>query len=173
MLCWKIGPALAVGCTVIIKPSEETTYTALLIAQLAKAAGFPAGVIQVLPGYGRTIGQAMASSMEIDKIAFTGSTLTGRKIMTAAANSNLKPVTLELGGKSAHIIFDKADLEQATNWAMLGFTFNGGQDCTCGSRLLVQSGVYDEVCEMLKRKTKEMRVGMPFDENAQIGSMVS
>ena len=120
MMTWKIGPALATGNTVILKPSELTPLTALRVAELASAAGFPPGVLNVLVGYGNTAGVAISEHMEIDKVAFTGSTVVGRKIMEAAARSNLKNVTLELGGKSPNVIFDDADLDQAIKWASHG-----------------------------------------------------
>jgi aldehyde dehydrogenase (NAD+) len=120
MMTWKIGPALATGCTIILKPSEFTPLTALRMCSFIKEAGFPPGVVNVLVGYGSTTGHAIASHPDIDKVAFTGSTLVGRKIQEASAKSNLKTVTLELGGKSPNIIFDDADLEQAVNWAAFG-----------------------------------------------------
>lgn len=120
MLAWKLGPALATGNTIVLKPSEFTPLTALRVAQLINEAGFPPGVVNILVGYGNTVGNAITHHMKIEKIAFTGSTLVGRKILEASAKSNLKNVTLELGGKSPNIIFDDADLEQAVNWAAFG-----------------------------------------------------
>jgi aldehyde dehydrogenase (NAD+) len=120
MMSWKIGPALACGNTIVIKPSEFTSLSALRMCSLIEEAGFPPGVVNVLPGYGSTAGAAISAHMEIEKVAFTGSTLVGRKIMEAAAKSNLKNVTLELGGKSPNIIFDDAELDQAVNWAAFG-----------------------------------------------------
>ena len=120
MLAWKIGPALATGNAVILKPSEVTPLTALIAADMIHEAGFPPGVFNLIVGYGNTVGQAISEHHGIQKVAFTGSTLVGRKVMEAAAKSNLKNVTLELGGKSPSIIFDDADLEQAVNWTAHG-----------------------------------------------------
>lgn len=120
MVAWKLGPALATGNCIVLKPSEFTPLTALRMCSLINEAGFPPGVVNVVTGYGNTVGQAISEHMNIDKVAFTGSTLVGRKIMEAAAKSNLKNVTLELGGKSPNIIFNDADLDQAVNWASHG-----------------------------------------------------
>jgi len=120
MLCWKIGPALATGNTIVMKPSELTPLTALMAADMIKEAGFPPGVFNLVVGYGNTVGQAISEHQGIQKVAFTGSTLVGRKVMEAAARSNLKNVTLELGGKSPNIIFNDADLDQAANWSTHG-----------------------------------------------------
>ena len=120
MLSWKIGPALATGNTIVMKPSEITPLTALIVADMTREVGFPPGVFNLVVGYGNTVGQAISEHMGIQKVAFTGSTLVGRKVMEAAAKSNLKNVTLELGGKSPNIIFNDADLEQAVNWAAHG-----------------------------------------------------
>ena len=120
MMAWKIGPALATGCTVVLKPSEFTPLTALYMAKLIDEAGFPAGSFNLINGYGHTVGQAIADHPTIEKVAFTGSTLVGRKILEASSKSNLKKVTLELGGKSPNIIFEDADIEQAVAWASHG-----------------------------------------------------
>ena len=120
MLCWKIGPALATGNTIVMKPSEVTPLTALIVADMMREVGFPPGVFNVVVGYGNTVGQAISEHHGIQKVAFTGSTIVGRKVMEAAAKSNLKNVTLELGGKSPNIIFNDADLEQSINWAAHG-----------------------------------------------------
>ena len=120
MFSWKIGPALATGNTIVLKPSEFTPLTALRMIPLIEEAGFPPGVVNIINGYGQTAGQAISEHMKIEKVAFTGSTLVGRKIMEAAAKSNLKKVTLELGGKGANIIFDDADIDQAVSWAAHG-----------------------------------------------------
>lgn len=123
MFSWKIGPALATGNTIVMKPSEFTPLTAIKMCQLIHEAGFPPGVVNVVTGYGNTVGNAISSHMRIEKIAFTGSTLVGRKIMESAAKSNLKKVTLELGGKSPNIIFDDADLDKAVRWASHGILY--------------------------------------------------
>lgn len=120
MLAWKLGPALATGNAVVLKPSEFTPLTAIRVAHLVKEAGFPAGVVNIVVGYGATAGAAISSHMDIEKVAFTGSTVVGRMIMKAAANSNLKKVTLELGGKSPNIVFEDADIDQAVKWSAFG-----------------------------------------------------
>ncbi|KAI5307906.1 aldehyde dehydrogenase (NAD(P)(+)) ald5, partial [Ascosphaera atra] len=150
MWSWKVGPAIATGNTIVLKPSEVTPLSALYAAKLVKEAGFPAGVINIISGFGKTAGAAMSYHMGIDKIAFTGSTLVGRLILEAAAKSNLKKVTLELGGKSPNIIFDDADLENAVSWVNFGIYFNHGQTCCAGSRVLVQEGIYDKFMEAFK-----------------------
>jgi aldehyde dehydrogenase (NAD+) len=135
MWAWKVGPALASGCTIVMKPSELTPLTALVLSELIVEAGFPPGVVNTIPGLGRTTGAAIAGHMDIDKIAFTGSVVTGRAIAKAAADSNLKKVTLELGGKSPVLVFDSANLEETAAWVALGIWFNSGQDCCAGSRV--------------------------------------
>ncbi|KAI6122417.1 aldehyde dehydrogenase [Pisolithus thermaeus] len=173
MFAWKIAPALATGNTVVLKPSELTPLTAIRVCHLAKEAGFPPGVLNVVTGYGNTVGSAISSHMRIHKIAFTGSTLVGRKIMEAAAKSNLKIVTLELGGKSPNIIFNDADLEQAVNWAMLGVFFNQGQCCIAGSRIFVQEGIYDEFLKRFTEKSQSIKIGDPFAPDTYQGPQVS
>lgn len=123
MLAWKLGPALATGNSIVLKPSEFTPLTAIRTAHLINEAGFPPGVVNILVGYGNTVGDAISHHLKIEKIAFTGSTLVGRKILEASSKSNLKDVTLELGGKSPNIIFNDADIEQAVNWAAFGILF--------------------------------------------------
>ncbi|CCM06719.1 uncharacterized protein FIBRA_09010 [Fibroporia radiculosa] len=172
-LSLKIAPALATGNTVILKPSELTPLSALLFCTLIKEAGFPPGVINIVNGYGATAGQAISEHPHIGKVAFTGSTLTGRKIMEAAAKSNLKPVTLELGGKSPNIIFDDADLEQAVKWAIHGIYFNHGQNCSAGSRIFIQEGIYDKFLEQFTQAALAIKVGDPFDESTYQGPQVS
>ncbi|KAG5220764.1 aldehyde dehydrogenase (NAD(P)(+)) ald [Salix suchowensis] len=162
MLSWKIGPALATGNAIILKPSEFTPLTALRMAALIKEAGFPDGSVSFITGYGHVVGEAISSHMEIDKVAFTGSTLVGRKIMEAAAKSNLKNVTLELGGKSPNVIFNDADLDQAVGWAAHGIFWNHGQACCAGSRIFVQEGIYDEFLKRFTERTKSLKVGDPF-----------
>lgn len=170
---WKVGPALATGCTIVMKPSELTPLTALKLSELVKEAGFPPGVVNTVPSYGSVGGAALAAHMDVDKVAFTGSTVTGRKIMEAAAKSNLKKVSLELGGKSPHIIFESADLEQAANWAGLGILYNSGQDCTAGSRLFVQESIYDKFMDLLVAKAKSHVITHGHDESAAGGPVVS
>ncbi|KAI0280871.1 aldehyde dehydrogenase [Russula aff. rugulosa BPL654] len=173
MMAWKIGPALATGNCIVLKPSEFTPLTALRMCSLIQEAGFPPGVVNVVTGYGETAGRAITEHMGIDKVAFTGSTLTGRKIMEAAARSNLKNVTLELGGKSPNIIFNDADLDLAIDWSAHGIYFNHGQCCTAGSRIFVQSGIYDEFLERFTAKSKSVKLGDPFESDSYQGPQVS
>jgi aldehyde dehydrogenase (NAD+) len=158
---------------VVLKPAEQTPLTALRVAQLAQEVGFPDGVINVVPGYGPTAGAALASHMDVDKIAFTGETTTGKVVMTAAAQSNLKRVSLELGGKSPNIVFADADLDAAIEGAYFGLFFNQGQCCCAGSRLFVQEGVYDEFVEKVAAKAKSRKVGDPFSPETEQGPQVS
>jgi aldehyde dehydrogenase (NAD+) len=173
MQAWKWGPALACGNTIVLKPAEQTPLTALKVAELAQEVGFPDGVINVVPGYGPTAGAALSSHMDVDKIAFTGETTTGKIVMTAAAQSNLKRVSLELGGKSPNVVFADADLDAAVEGAYFGLFFNQGQCCVAGSRLFVQEKVYDEFVDKMTRKAKARRVGDPFDPHTQQGPQVS
>jgi aldehyde dehydrogenase (NAD+) len=173
MQAWKWAPALACGCTSVLKPAEQTPLTALRIAELAMEAGFPEGVINVVPGFGPTAGAAIAKHMNIDKVAFTGSTEVGRQIMKAAAETNLKRVTLELGGKSPNIIFADADIESAAKFAYFALFFNMGQCCTAGSRLLVEEKAYDQVRDMLVDRAKKQKIGDPFDQSTTQGPQVS
>ena len=173
MWSWKIGPAIAAGNTVVIKTAEQTPLSALWAASLVKEAGFPPGVINVLSGFGKTAGAAIAAHMDIDKVAFTGSTVVGRSIMKAAAGSNLKKVTLELGGKSPNIVFNDADIEQAISWVNFGIFFNHGQCCCAGSRIYVQEGVYDKFVEAFKARAEKNVVGDPFGGDTFQGPQVS
>ncbi|KAG0697387.1 putative 1-pyrroline-5-carboxylate dehydrogenase [Suillus ampliporus] len=173
MLSWKIGPALAAGNTVILKPSELTPLTALRLCPLIVEAGFPDGVVNVVNGYGSTAGQALSENNIVDKIAFTGSTLTGRRIMETAAKSNLKKVTLELGGKSPSVIFDDIDLEQTVKWVAHGIFMNHGQACTAGSRIFVQAGIYDKFMKKFTEHTLALKVGDPFARDTYQGPQVS
>ncbi|KIM54978.1 hypothetical protein SCLCIDRAFT_135639 [Scleroderma citrinum Foug A] len=173
MFSWKIGPALATGNTIILKTSEFTPLSALRMCQLIQEAGFPPGVVNVVTGYGNTVGNAITTHMKIHKVAFTGSTLVGRKVMEAAAKSNLKNVTLELGGKSPNIIYDDADLDQALNWASFGLFLNHGQCCCAGTRIFVQEGIYDEFLKRFIEKSKEVKVGDPFVPDTFQGPQVS
>lgn len=173
MQAWKWGPALATGCTIVLKPAEQTPLTALRIAQLAQEAGFPDGVINVVPGYGPTAGAALTSHMDVDKVAFTGEYTTGQLIMEAAAKSNLKRVSLELGGKSPNVVFADADLDAAVEGAYFGLFFNQGQCCCAGSRLFVEEKVHDQFVEKMVKKAKSRKVGDPFDLNTEQGPQVS
>src|SRR5712691_6624970 len=173
MQAWKWGPALAAGCTSVLKPAEQTPLTALRVAQLAQEAGFPDGVINVVPGYGPTAGAALSGHMNVDKIAFTGEYTTGQIIMKAAAESNLKRVTLELGGKSPNVVFADADLDAAVEGSYFGLFFNQGQCCCAGSRLFVEERVHDQFVEKLIKKAKGRKVGDPFDPEVDQGPQVS
>ncbi|XP_057507287.1 aldehyde dehydrogenase family 2 member C4-like [Actinidia eriantha] len=159
----KVAPALAAGCTMVIKPAEQTPLSALYCGHLAKQAGVPDGVLNVINGFGPTAGAAICSHMDVDTVSFTGSTEVGRLVMQAAAMSNLKPVSLELGGKSPLIIFDDADVDKAADLALLGALFNKGEVCVAGSRVFVQEGIYDEFVKKLSEKAKTWMVGDPFD----------
>jgi aldehyde dehydrogenase (NAD+) len=172
MLAWKWGPALACGNTIVMKTSEKTPLSALKVCELAVEAGFPPGVINVLSGYGPTAGQAIAEHPAIKKVAFTGSTAVGRKVMVAAAQSNLKKVSLELGGKSPNIIFKDADIDAALRWASLGIFFNHGQCCCAGSRLFVHEDIYDEFVQKFKENAKSIKIGDPLTGDSQHGPLV-
>uniref|UniRef100_A0A7N0TC18 Aldehyde dehydrogenase domain-containing protein n=1 Tax=Kalanchoe fedtschenkoi TaxID=63787 RepID=A0A7N0TC18_KALFE len=173
MFFMKVSPALAAGCTIVLKPAEQTPLSALFFAHLAKQAGIPDGVLNVVNGYGATAGAAISSHMDIDLVCFTGSTDVGRKVMQSAASSNLKQVYLELGGKSPLIIFDDADVDVAAGLAFAGITFNKGEICVAASRVFIQEGIYDKVVEKLVEKTKSWVVGDPFDPNVHQGPQVS
>ncbi|KAI1117487.1 aldehyde dehydrogenase [Nemania sp. NC0429] len=173
MLAWKIGPALATGNTIVLKSAEQTPLSALVFSNLVKEAGFPPGVLNIISGIGRVAGAALSSHMDVDKIAFTGSTLVGRTIMKAAASSNLKKVTLELGGKSPNIVFNDADIDQAISWVNFGIYYNHGQCCCAGSRIYVQEGIYDKFVAAFKARAEQNTVGDPFDENTFQGPQVS
>ncbi|KAL2127705.1 hypothetical protein VTI74DRAFT_10297 [Chaetomium olivicolor] len=173
MLAWKIGPALATGNTIVLKTAEQTPLSALVMAQFIKEAGFPAGVVNIISGFGKIAGAAIASHMDVDKVAFTGSTIVGRSIMQAAAASNLKKVTLELGGKSPNIVFNDADIEEAIGWVNFGIYYNHGQCCCAGSRIYVQEGIYDKFIEAFKKRAQENKVGDPFHPETFQGPQVS
>ncbi|MBM4761685.1 aldehyde dehydrogenase family protein [Bacillus sp. B15-48] len=169
---WKLAPALAAGNTSVLKPSQFTSLTSIYLAQLIKEAGFPDGVVNIVTGPGSTTGEAITSHPDVDKVAFTGSTSVGKGIMRKAAD-NLKKVTLELGGKSPHIIFADADIEKAAQNAFLGFTMNQGQVCAAGSRVYVERAVYQEVTDRLVEMAKNLKVGDPFDPSSEMGPLVS
>jgi aldehyde dehydrogenase (NAD+) len=173
MQAWKWAPALACGNTVVLKPAEQTPLTALRVAQLAQEVGIPDGVINVVPGYGPTAGAALAAHMDVDKVAFTGETGTGKLVMAAAAQSNLKRVSLELGGKSPNVVFADADLDAAVEGAYFGLFFNQGQCCCAGSRLFVEEKAYDAFVEKMVAKAKGRKVGDPFDPTTEQGPQVS
>jgi aldehyde dehydrogenase (NAD+) len=172
MLAWKLAPALATGNTVIMKPAEQTPLSALRIGELIVEAGFPEGVVNMLPGYGPTAGAALANHMDVDKVAFTGSTEVGHLIMRAAADSNLKRVTLELGGKSPNIVFADTDLDEAVEGAHFGLFFNHGQCCCAGSRVFVEEKIYDQFVEKSGVRARNRTVGDPFDPKTEQGPQV-
>jgi acyl-CoA reductase-like NAD-dependent aldehyde dehydrogenase len=169
---WKFAPALAAGCTVVLKPASETPLTALLFGELALEAGLPPGAFNVVAGGGRTAGAALARHADVDKISFTGSTEVGREIMKMAADTN-KRVTLELGGKSPNIIFADADLKAAVRGAQTGIFYGKGEVCAAGSRLLVEQSVHQQVIEQLAAGAKKLTPGDPLDTNTRMGALVS
>lgn len=169
---WKLAPALACGCTIVMKPAELTSLSALRIGELALEAGIPPGVLNIVTGPGRVVGDALVNHPDVDKVTFTGSPGVGRGIMKGAAG-NFKRVSLELGGKSANVIFDDANLEAAARAAAAGIFFNAGQVCSAGSRVLVQEGAYDEVVERLAARAKSLRIGDLLDRNTSLGPVIS
>jgi aldehyde dehydrogenase (NAD+) len=169
---WKLGPALATGCCIIMKPSEYSPLSALYLAKLFKEAGYPPGVVQVLNGYGKETGGALTTHLDIDKIAFTGSTATGQAVIKAAS-VNMKKTSIEAGGKSAFLVFDDADVEQAAKWAFAGGMGNAGQICSANSRILVQEGVQDKFVGIFSKLAKESKVGLPFEKGTTQGPQAS
>ncbi len=172
MAAWKLGPALATGCCVVLKPAEQTPLTALRLGELIAEAGFPDGVVNIVPGYGETAGAALAAHMDVDKIAFTGSTEVG-KLIVHAATGNLKKVSLELGGKSPNIIMDDADLETAIPGASMAIFFNQGQCCCAGSRLFVEKKIFDKVVDGISQAASKIRVRPGLDPDSELGPLVS
>ena len=172
MAAWKLGAALAVGCTVVLKPAEQTPLSALRLGELILEAGFPAGVVNIVPGYGETAGAALAAHDDVDKVAFTGSTEVGKLIVQAAAG-NLKKVSLELGGKSPNIVLGDTEVPAAIAGAANAIFFNQGEVCSAGSRLFVQKNVFDQVVEGVAAQAKKIKVGPGFDPSTQMGPLVS
>ena len=172
MQAWKLAPALATGNTVVLKTAEQTPLSALRVGELIVEAGFPPGVVNILSGYGPTAGSAIARHMDIDKVAFTGSTEVGHLIMEAAAQSNLKRITLELGGKSPNIVFADADMDAAIAGSHDAIFFNQGQCCCAGSRLFVEEKCYDDFVAKSVEKSQQRIVGDPFDVNTEQGPQV-
>ena len=165
MLCWKWSPALATGCTIVMKPAEQTPLSALYMAALSKEAGFPDGVINIITGFGSTAGAAIAQHPDIDKVAFTGSTEVGKLVMQACGASNLKRVSLELGGKSPLVICDDvANIDEAVDIAHAAIFNNHGQNCCAGSRTFVQAGIYDKFVEKARQKAQARKVGDPWTQ---------
>jgi phenylacetaldehyde dehydrogenase len=172
MAAWKLGPALATGCCVVLKPAEQTPLTALRLGELIQEAGFPDGVVNIVPGYGETAGATLAAHMDVDKIAFTGSTEVG-KLIIHAAEGNLKKVSLELGGKSPNIVMDDADLDAAIPGASMAIFFNQGQCCCAGSRLFVEKKVFDKVVDGISQAASKIRVRPGLDPESDLGPLVS
>lgn len=173
MAAWKLAPALAAGCTMVLKPAEQTPLSALLLGEVLLEAGVPAGVVNIVTGFGETAGAALAAHPGVDKIAFTGSTEVGKLIIQAVGQSNLKKVSLELGGKSPNIIFADADLDAAKQGAAEGIFYNMGQDCTAGSRVFVEQCIYDHVAEAIAEASKRLKIGAGMDAGTDIGPLVS
>jgi phenylacetaldehyde dehydrogenase len=172
MAAWKIAPALAAGCTIVLKPAEQTPLTALRLGQLIQEAGFPDGVVNILTGFGETAGAALAAHPDVDKVAFTGSTEVGKLIVQAAAG-NLKKVSLELGGKSPAIVFPDADMDLAISGTSSAIFFNMGQCCTAGSRLYAHKRVFDQLMQGVADRAGQIRVGHGLDPQTQLGPLVS
>ncbi|NVO24395.1 aldehyde dehydrogenase [Donghicola mangrovi] len=174
MLAWKIGPALAAGCSVVVKPAAETTLTALRMAELAHEAGVPRGVFNVVTGSGSDVGEPLGRHMDLDMVSFTGSTVTGRRFLHYSADSNLKEVVLELGGKNPCVVLDDAeDLDAVAAHVVNGAFWNMGENCSAASRLIVQSGVKDALLERIKAHAREWVVGDPLDPQVRVGALVS
>ena len=173
MACWKLGPALAAGNSVILKPSEKSPLTAIRVAQLAVEAGIPAGVFNVLPGFGHTVGKALALHMDVDCLVFTGSTRIAKQLMVYAGESNMKRVWLEAGGKSPNIVFaDAPDLQEAAEAAASAIAYNQGEVCTAGSRLLVENSIKDDFIARVLEALKGWQVGHPLDPDTRVGALV-
>ncbi|WP_221792954.1 aldehyde dehydrogenase family protein [Oceanobacter mangrovi] len=172
MAAWKVAPALAAGCTMVLKPSEVTPLTALELANIADESGLPAGVLNVVSGLGPDAGAPLSEHPDVDKIAFTGSVPTGSRIMQAAAR-DLKNVSLELGGKSPFIIFDDADIDAAVEWILFGIFWNKGEVCSATSRVLIQDGIYDRLMARLLEETAKIRIGNGMEEGVLMGPLVN
>ncbi|MEJ4047204.1 aldehyde dehydrogenase family protein [Erwinia sp. SLM-02] len=172
MAAWKVAPALAAGCTVVLKPSEVTPLTALQLADIAREAELPPGVLNVITGFGADAGSPLTEHPDVDKLAFTGSVPTGRKIMQAAA-AGIKNVSLELGGKSAFIIFDDSDIEKAVEWILFGIFWNKGEVCSATSRVLVQRSLYDALLARLVEEAERIRIGNGMTDGVLLGPLVN
>ncbi len=172
MAAWKLGPALAAGCTIVLKPAEQTPLSALRLGEIAQEAGLPDGVLNIVPGYGETAGAALAAHPGVDKVAFTGSTEVG-KLIVQAATGNLKKVSLELGGKSPNVVLKDADLAVAIPGAASAIFFNHGQCCCAGSRLYVEEGVFDKVVDGVAQAAKKIKLGPGMDPATEMGPLVS
>ncbi|MBW4624078.1 MAG: aldehyde dehydrogenase family protein [Brasilonema octagenarum HA4186-MV1] len=172
MAAWKLGPALATGCTIVLKPAEQTPISAIRLGELICEAGFPDGVVNIVTGYGETAGAPLAAHPDVDKVAFTGSTEVGRLIVQAAAG-NLKKVSLELGGKSPNVVFKDADIEMAIKGAANSIFFNHGQCCNAGSRLYIQQDIFDQVVEGVAAEAKKIKIGPGLDPSTEMGPLIS
>jgi phenylacetaldehyde dehydrogenase len=172
MAAWKLGPALATGCTVVIKPAEQTPLSCLLLGELVQEAGIPDGVVNIVPGYGETAGAALAAHPDVDKVAFTGSTEVGKLILQAAAG-NLKKVSLELGGKSPNVVLGDVDIDSAVAGSASAIFFNHGQCCCAGSRLYVENDIFDKVVEGVSARAEKIRVGPGMEKSTDMGPLVS
>ncbi|MEM7519631.1 MAG: aldehyde dehydrogenase [Pseudomonadota bacterium] len=173
MLAWKIGPALAAGCSVIVKPAEQTSLTALRVAELAHEAGVPRGVLQVLPGDGPTVGEPLGRHMGVDMVSFTGSTETGRRFLHYAADSNLKKVVLECGGKNPAVVFDDAEnLDHVAQHVVNGAFWNAGQNCSATSRLIVHKDLKEELLSRITARMRDWKTGDPLDPASHIGTLI-
>ncbi|PXW85899.1 betaine-aldehyde dehydrogenase [Pseudogracilibacillus auburnensis] len=172
MAAWKIAPAIAAGCSVIVKPASLTPITAILINEICHEAGVPEGVVNTVPGSGAVIGDYLVNHEEVNKVAFTGSTPTGKDIMEKASRT-LKRITLELGGKSPNIVFEDADIDGAVAGSLFGIYFNTGQSCEARSRMFIHESIYDEFLEKFVEKTKKLNLGDPFDKATHVGSIIS
>jgi phenylacetaldehyde dehydrogenase len=172
MAAWKLGPALATGCTIVLKPAEQTPLSSLRLGELIQEAGIPDGVVNIVPGYGETAGAALAAHPDVDKVAFTGSTEVGKLILQAAAG-NLKKVSLELGGKSPNVVFEDADMDAAVPGAASAIFFNHGQCCCAGSRLYVEQKAFDKVVDGVAQLAEKIRVGPGLEYLSDMGPLVS
>jgi aldehyde dehydrogenase (NAD+) len=172
MAAWKIAPAIAAGCSVVVKPASLTPLTCIVLAEICREAGVPEGVVNVVTGLGSEVGNYLVEHLLVDKVAFTGSTPVGKNIMEKASKT-LKRVTLELGGKSPNIIFEDADLDAAVNGSLFGIFYNTGQSCEARSRLYVHENIYDQFMEKFVEKTKKLKLGNPFDQGTHVGAVIS
>lgn len=171
MAAWKIAPAIAVGCSVIVKPASLTPLTAIVLGEICLEAGVPAGVVNIIPGSGKDVGNYLVEHQQVDKVAFTGSTPVGKGIMEKASQT-LKRVTLELGGKSPNLVFEDADIDAAVDGSLYGIFYNSGQSCEARSRLYVHKDIYDEFLEKFVAKTKAIKLGDPFDKATHMGAII-
>ena len=171
MAAWKIAPAIAVGCSVIVKPASLTPLTAIILGEICLEAGVPAGVVNIVPGSGAEVGNYLVEHKQVDKVAFTGSTPIGKDIM-GKASQTLKRVTLELGGKSPNLVFEDADMDAAVDGSLFGIFYNTGQSCEARSRLYVHEDIYDEFVGKFVEKTKKLKLGNPFDKETHVGAII-